>query len=371
MAQAQSDFNAVRDAIAAHDKAACESAEQIAHCLPLGDLGGDAGRFAELMRGMERQNRDLRVLRNRLRDADTAMRGQSAIRYGRTDKHWARTCLSDLRARMKAWPRLRETMAAAIAPVPQPLYPEPRPRQDRSMAMEAVWDAVTLGLHKFVNPADQDASAVEHGCYADIYLSPARFMEHMHAAYRYHLAQERPGPLRFLDVGCGGGMKVLFAAEFFARADGLEYDPGYAAAAQNLLAAQGGGDCACILGDAVTFDHYADYDVIYFYQPMADDDGLLKMETRILSHARPGTILVAPYIKFASRHAGEGCVRIAGATYVVGHSEAEMAVIRARAESIGVAVARRAPQVAPGLAVWTTLIEAIRARGFEPLEPQG
>src|SRR4051812_34867677 len=39
----------------------------------------------------------------------------------------------------------------------------------------------------------------------------------------------------FLDVGCGIGLKVLLASKFFARADGVEFEAGYAETAAKVL----------------------------------------------------------------------------------------------------------------------------------------
>lgn len=217
----------------------------------------------------------------------------------------------------------------------QPLYAKPLPRPDLRSEQLAVSDRVFKALHWVVNPADQETSAQELGCFPDIPLLPSVFLSHAHAAARVGLAQGRTD-MRFLDVGCGGGVKVMLAAEIFHQADGLEYDPGYVAAAQAALRTINLRQSRVFEADALDFAGYGDYDVIYFYQPMNVAEQLQLLERRIVEGVPSGTILIAPYQIFSGRAAALGCGHIAGSVYVSGTGQAQADALRAKAEAIGI-----------------------------------
>jgi len=89
--------------------------------------------------------------------------------------------------------------------------------------------------------------------------------------------------LKFLDVGCGIGTKALLASHFF-DAYGLEINPPYAQKAIKLL-----GNDKIIQDDALKFDKYGDFDVIYAYQPMLNS---LKLFDKIAEQAKPNAIFL-------------------------------------------------------------------------------
>ncbi len=91
---------------------------------------------------------------------------------------------------------------------------------------------------------------------------------------------------RFLDVGAGFGSKVLLASPLF-DAYGFDCVDRYVKQAQQLL-----GD-KVFLADALTFDRYYEYDVVYYYRPIKDNDLYFQLERRIYDALRPG-MLVAP-----------------------------------------------------------------------------
>lgn len=248
---------------------------------------------------------------------------------------------------------------------PQKLYPPDEAPRDLRSEQALASDRVYIALNKVVNPESQNAAAKTLGCWSDIPLPPSQFLGHAHAAYRTALAQRRPGPLRFLDVGCGGGIKVLLAAEFFPRADGLEYDAGYAATARQVLDRAGRLPSQIIHGDALSFEGYGAYDVIYFYQPMKSIEGLQALEQRIATKARPGTILIAPYGLFSERAESLGCGRIDGAVYLAGTSAVDAQGIRARAEHVGVEIPRPEDWKYLQGGYLKTLIDACHAAGYE------
>lgn len=272
--------------------------------------------------------------------------------------------LSDLDARLRKLVQLMARYRRIMAARPQPLYP-PDDLRDLRSEQSMASDRVHVALNRVLNPESQEAAAESFGCYPDIPLPPSRFMTHAHAAYRVTLVQRRPEPLRFLDVGCGGGLKVLLAAEFFARADGLEYDAGYAAAARRVIDRAGRLPSQVIHGDALTFDRYGDYDVIYFYQPMKSPEGLIALERQITAQARPGTLLIAPYGLFSGRAESLGCGRVDGAVYLTQTSSPEARAVCRQAEHIGIEIPRPDDRKYVTNGYLKTLIDACHAVGYE------
>jgi trans-aconitate methyltransferase len=219
-------------------------------------------------------------------------------------------------------------------------------------------------FHKLANPMPQSQDAREHGCFRDIPLTPGAFLTHAHAASRVAMAQGRPRPVRFLDVGCGGGVKVLMAARYFEVCEGLEYDPAYAEAAGRMLETVGASTCSVMQADGLTFDGYAEYDVIYFFRPMQEAEPMQRLEARIAETARPGTILIAPYPSFAETAERTGCARIENAIYVVGLAEAEAHDLRHAAERVGIHTYDTRARYARNAGFMAPLVEAIWLTGF-------
>jgi SAM-dependent methyltransferase len=90
-----------------------------------------------------------------------------------------------------------------------------------------------------------------------------------------------PG-LRFLDVGCGLGNKVWIAQELGFDAYGIEINQKYVEIASEYIGAD-----RIFCHDGVTFEDYAQYDVIYFYNPMPS----VELENAILAKGKKGAII--------------------------------------------------------------------------------
>lgn len=272
-----------------------------------------------------------------------------------------RTKADRLRSDMNQWHEIQALLAQQVPPRARPLYVPSEGRAETAVTQADVSDALFHSLHRLIGPLDQSPGSHDHGCYPDIGLANSVFIEHAHAAYRVLLAQRRGHGARFLDVGCGAGLKVVTAVEFFDYSDGLEYDPGYAATARSLLAATGLGQCRVLVGDALEFDDYGAYDVIYFYRPMRNDAAMQALEARIAAQARPGTILIAAYGGFASRHADLECAHVAGSVFVAKTDATAAAELRHAAEHTGPAVRRRVTAVA---GLWEPVLAASHVNGF-------
>ena len=250
----------------------------------------------------------------------------------------------------------------------QQLPPRPRPfvgaRSDEPTLNSVQIDAANtlLGvLHFALKANEQSSEAYEFGCHDDIPLIASSFFTAAHAAYRVLLAQSRAAGARFLDIGCGNGMKLLSAAPYFDQCDGLEYQDTSVTAAKALLASANASRCAVFQGDATTYDGYDGYEVIYLYKPMRDPEVLMALEDRVVAQAKPGTVLIAPYYEFRTRSEELGCGRVTGDVYVTATDQEAADALRQEAEFTGLGLSK---QAAPGLTLWDPIIQASAARGF-------
>lgn len=274
---------------------------------------------------------------------------------------------NQLRLDLNRWPAIRQMAADQGHPRRRPLLGDPASADPVLMGRLSVEDRLIAALHEVITPAAQDEGARDHGCFSDIELAHGLFLELAHAAYRLRLAQGRGGVAQgrggagsFLDIGCGSGIKMLAALGLFERATGIEYDPGYAAAARWLCDRAGHGAAQVIQADALTFEGYDAFDVIYFYRPMRDGERMEALERRICAQARPGTLLIAPYSGFAARHQALGCAAITGWIYMAGAEEGAARQLRETAELLG------SDPPAPEEALhtlWTPILRASAANG--------
>jgi SAM-dependent methyltransferase len=91
----------------------------------------------------------------------------------------------------------------------------------------------------------------------------------------------------FLDVGAGVGSKMMLAEEIFGlTVHGVERVPEYAAAARQR-------GLAVDEADALGWDSYSDYDVIFFNRPFHDQDQQKKLEQQVFEDMKPGAVVIA------------------------------------------------------------------------------
>ena len=272
--------------------------------------------------------------------------------------------LKDLHRRFAIWRAIIDALRQIERRATFPLLPRPRDVLDPRAGIDAIADIMFTRAHRAVNPVPQAAGSAAHGCFADIPTRVSLFLEIAHLAYRLLLARCHDGPMRFLDVGCGGGIKVALASGLFEIADGIEFDPGYAETARRtlpLMRAQGSRIFEC---DALGFDKYAQYDVIYLYRPMRDDDLLRQLEGHILAQVRPGTIILAPYQTIEAH--GDRLRRIAESVYAAGISAKEADLLARRARRIGPHIVHPRREI-PNQTGWLApLWKACEANGFDP-----
>lgn len=269
--------------------------------------------------------------------------------------------LSQTRTWAVQWPTVEQVIRNQIPPKRRKLYSKPKNPSGMAMSQTFISDGIVNELQRILNPNSQSEIAVDYGCFGDIALPQSIFLEHLHAAYRVLRAQGKTDTSRFIDVGCGGGIKVLSAAEYFDVSYGLEYDEGYAIAACDLAERTHSSNCRIIHGDGLIFEGYCDLDVIYFYRPMQQAELLSKLEDQITSTARPGTILIAPYMHFASRAKDLNCGKLAKHLYLANTSQADADVIRKKAEKVGAFVGKNLP-LTPG--AWDPIVDVSISKGY-------
>lgn len=268
------------------------------------------------------------------REAALRMRRQigSSSRLHRTDTG---QMLRDLDQRLDQWDSVAAAVQDCLAGHEWPLVPPALCRLDLGGAQGSLVSGAFTRAHRAINPGSQDQASADLGAHSDIPLDAARFVAAAHLAYRLRLATKTPRPWRFLDVGCGGGVKVAMAAEFFDEAMGIEIDPGYAAAAARSLAAMRSHRCRVEVADALAYGGYGGFDVIYFYQPMHDMTALLALEERIIAGSRDDVILIAPYPGFAMRAASLGCLPVDGTVFMKNAMAAQLPDLLAETRRMG------------------------------------
>ncbi|MCK0149299.1 class I SAM-dependent methyltransferase [Marivita sp. S6314] len=261
------------------------------------------------------------------------------------------------------WREYRELVHQQIKPKRTKLYHPDEKLHGNTLSQTLASDDIFDKLHAMINPQPQSDAASDHACFPDIGLSNSVFHQHLHAAYRLLLAQRRQGPIRFLDVGCGAGLKVYTALRYFDEAQGFDFDAGYVEAGKRFLALDNEANAEIFEQDALTYDSYADFDVIYFYRPARDFDVLSEMEDRIVDLSKPGTVLIAPYERFSSRFEDLGCGQVDGHVYLSHTSQRQADVWRRKAELIGQYVLKD-PE-SPLRTIWSPIADVSRQNGYD------
>lgn len=216
---------------------------------------------------------------------------------------------------LRLYPTAVSRLNTALHQRPLPLFPPPPlpygPEAQTLALHSRTWDR----MHAHLSPHIPNLYHDTPGHHGDLPYPSTDFLRYAMAARRICLAMHKHAAA-FLDVGCGIGLKVFQAAELFPHAHGLEYEPAHVGTGQTMMQRAGWPEVKIFQADALTFDHYADYDVLYVYKPMYGD-ALEQMEARMIAQARPGTLLIAPYTDFTTRFETFGCARIEGFLYSI------------------------------------------------------
>ena len=282
----------------------------------------------------------------------------------------ARRCLENAKSRIGLWGHVESIVTAQVLSERRALLEKDMAAQREVRVMDQVVALFLASMHKVGNPTaeTQEADAIEHGCHPDIPYPLKWFSNLIGAAHRICLALRKQRPLHFLDVGSGGGTKVLAATTCFDICDGLEYETGPAVTGGRLLELLAPGQCKLIHGDALDFSDYGKYDVIYFYRPLRERKKMAEMEERIFTQARPGTVilavggLVSQDLPSRRVHKITKKIHITG-IYITGVSEYEASEIGKTAEQMGMMVPGFGRKM-PAAGYWAPLLEVSARNGY-------
>jgi SAM-dependent methyltransferase len=149
-------------------------------------------------------------------------------------------------------------------------------------------------LETYLASGEQSKRARDHGCFGHVSLDAKQFLRDLHKARAVlSIVKPRTKQSRFLDVGCGVGMKVQLASHVFATAHGLEFDQTYFNVAQRVRDATLSYGIDFFHGDALRFDDFGSYDVVYLYRPMKDIEKQSELEDRIAANVKKDAIVIA------------------------------------------------------------------------------
>ncbi len=225
---------------------------------------------------------------------------------------------------------LQQVLTAKLLPV----MPDTTPGATALGRQLYAYEGALYHIHDYLSPPRPKPE--DHiGKHNDIPLPFTLFSRLIQLARRTALAVGHESPLSFLDVGCGVGLKVLQAAQVFEIVQGLEYDNTRVVVADQLIQRPRRPEDKVFQADALTYNGYAGFDVIYAYKPLSLSDLLIQMETRIIEHAKPGTVLVLPYSEFEDRYKDFGCGRVDSMVYVTGFADRDMKPLLRKIAQIG------------------------------------
>ncbi len=262
-------------------------------------------------------------------------------RRGGRDEPAAERPLAAARAAEKALPRIQAALAPVLEDRRWPLLPRPAADPAEARRTALLGDAF-IALELAINGALQDPGVAETG-YPFVPLAADRFLDMLQAAWRLRAAMGLPARARFLEMGAGAGAKLFLAREVFGEAVGVEIDPGYVARAGVLGEAAEG--VSLLEGDALTYEHYGAFDVIYFFVPFRDLALEDAFEQRLWEMAAPGTVVLAPMLRRSFLH---GLPALAPGVFVKGVEGAALGRLRAEAERVGPTVPPPARRRVPG-----------------------
>lgn len=237
-----------------------------------------------------------------------------------------------VRATAEAVPAVVAALGEVLAGRSEPLYARQRPRTTAERRVELLGTAFTR-FERAATAQDQ-SDAMRDAHFGFIPFAADEFVAQLQSAWRLLSVLDRIEGASLLDVGAGIGSKLFIADAFFDRVAGIELDPGYLARAEAI--------CNPVLGhgtvfaaDAMLFEDYGAYDVIYFYSPFRQAEGQSALEERIWEQARDGAVIIAPRVFATFIHR---LPHVALNMTVKGFDRAGLEELAAEAERVGPAV---------------------------------
>lgn len=96
----------------------------------------------------------------------------------------------------------------------------------------------------------------------------------------------------FLEVGCGIGTRMLIAHELYGLdCHGIDRVPEYVAQAQAMLP-EGAGGVTAGIADALGWNGYGKYDIVWFNRVFSDPALQRKLEYQVWGDMRPGAVVI-------------------------------------------------------------------------------
>lgn len=350
------DFARLGDQMLALERAAAVTARDLAQGLHLPTGARDG--VAETAAASAAQRRVALDIATRMR--------RIARPLARARKSGDAETLAGLEDRLRLWGQALQAADLCLSGQEWPLFPPPRPHHDLDLAQSRILARSFTRAHRAVNTTAQDAVAEGMGYFSDIPLDAGLFVELAHLAIRICLALRRPRPLRFLDVGCGGGVKLGIAGAMFDAVCGIDFDAGYVDVARRTLRAMGVLQGDVQQADGLAYDGYGGFAVIYFFRPIIDDDALRALETRIVDAAAAGTVLIAPYDGFGPRARAMGCGSVATYVHVKGIGAGDVGALLAETRRIGPDTTSQDAALPKGIGWLRPLWTACLANGIRP-----
>ena len=127
-------------------------------------------------------------------------------------------------------------------------------------------------------------------CYNFIPKLNSNFFNQLEIVNKILHTEDKPR-ITFLDVGCGVGSKLAIAKLFyFSNVHGIEINPIYIDNAKKIF-----NICKenIFVVDALNFENYNEYDIIYFYCPFRNWELEKKLEIKIKNDMKSGSFLLA------------------------------------------------------------------------------
>lgn len=162
-----------------------------------------------------------------------------------------------------------------------------------SLSLQSIVDSLAHRIESKVRTSSCKAP-IHNGRYPYIPYPSSTFIRLAFKARQYLESKGLwTGPIKpsFVDVGCGTGLKLYLAQKLGFEIHGIEYQKRYVKEGIKLYGFNElGPQCNFTIGDALE-QSYGNYDVIYFYRPIADQTQMT-LENIIYEQAKVGAVLI-------------------------------------------------------------------------------
>jgi SAM-dependent methyltransferase len=99
-------------------------------------------------------------------------------------------------------------------------------------------------------------------------------------------------PTSLLEVGCGVGTKLVMVDKVFGLdSDGFDINPEYVASARALIR-QYDSAASAVVNDALLFNGYGSYDIVFHNRPIWVYDVAMALEAQVTEHMSSGAYLI-------------------------------------------------------------------------------